>query len=131
MKSKLTLVITIGLLITISLTSCNRTRLRPQGGQPPSNEGNPPTATESNPLTTEAPASQAVSTTVPSPIQPTDTAGASAPAQPTNTTAALQPTSVQPAAVSPDISQAADDLSNLMDGLTKDLDTTDTMEDVK
>jgi hypothetical protein len=107
MRPKLGAVLLAGLFCLVLLTGCLRSRL-----------GNPvvqPAATQAGP-------------SVPTPTAALATAvDAQQPAAATQAGADVQPTS----AVAEDNRKAADDLSNMLDDLTKDLDTADDLNDVK
>ncbi len=115
MKSKLWMWMTLGLLAAFALSACSRGRFQNPATQPPAENSSP-----------AAPLPSA--TSVPQ-IAPTQ-APTLAPSSPTAAPAQAQPT-LQPAASSSDVSQTANDLTNLLDGLTKTLDSTDTLNDVK
>ncbi len=118
MKNKLAFWISF-LLLSATLAGCSRGLNRNQGAQNPADAGSPPVA----------------ATLAPAPIQalpPAPPADTQMPQPASNPTQApAEATAVQPAADSSAINQAADDLSKALDGLTKDLDSTDTLNDVK
>ena len=98
------------MLAGLALGGCDRNRNHSQGAQSPVDNSNPPAA----------------ATLAPAPAATLDQQPTAEPTQ-----APAEPTAVQPAADSSAINQATDDLSKALDGLTKDLDSTDTLNDVK
>ena len=119
MKHTSRLLFTIGLLVLFAISGCSRYRGRLQGNQPPAEVNNPPATTQPVSVQTEAPSEAAAPT--PTEIQP----------QATLPPAPTRPAIVATAAPAAEVSQAADDLSKLLDGLSKDLDSTDTLNGVK
>jgi hypothetical protein len=109
MKPKLYALLLIGLFCLALLTGCLRLR---------SGFGNPAGQAAAIATLASTPAAPAA-------VEPTQTQ----PAVPDST---AQPGITVPAAVTaPDVSKAADDLSNSLDDLMKDLNSTDDLNDVK
>jgi hypothetical protein len=125
MKPKLCSMLWIGLFCLALLTGCVR---GPSGsgnsaGRPATDATNPPAQIQATPASlpdTWTPAAAM-------PVQPIQT-------QPAAVDPTAQPTITAPAAAVtavPDVSNAADDLSNSFDGLMKDLNSDDNLNDVK
>jgi len=111
MKSKPWFWIILGALALFVLAACAR---------PISQGGSAPDTNNPSPVTSRPAAIQpAPGLPVPTQVPPTQVVAAQA-----------QPATLQPTAAA-DLSKEADDLSNLLNGLSKDLDSTDTLNDVK
>jgi hypothetical protein len=123
MKLTLKTPLLIGLCLMVLLTGCMRSRVGNPGAQPAA-ATNPPASTQAAMPATFTPAAteQTAATSTPS---------APAQSQPTATSAVIQITAVKPAAAATEAAKAADDLSNMLDDLTKDLNSSDNLNDVK
>ncbi len=110
MKSKMLTFLILILLAALALTGCGARRQRMQERSAPAQNEQPAAAT----------------------LDPT-TAVAAPTQAPTQSTAKIeQPKAAQPAASNNgDLNQTADDLTQQLDGLTRDLGSTDTLNDIK
>jgi hypothetical protein len=113
MKTRLSVWIVLFVLAVLVLTGCDLSGYRNQGNAVPAGSTSPVVASQV-PLST--PAAQAKSTNP-----------AIVPAQATQS---LDP-SAQQDVLSTDVSRTADDLSQSLDGVVKDLDSSDTLNDVR
>jgi hypothetical protein len=113
MKPKLWVLLLTGLVSLGMLTGCVRNRVHSSGAQPAATETRPSTPTQAAALPTAINQQQQASPSV-MPDSPV-----------------VQPTVTPPAAASEEDRQAANDLSNMLDDLTKDLNEADDLNDVK
>jgi hypothetical protein len=120
MKPKLCALFLAGLACLALLTGCQR--LSNGIGNPTGHAS----ATATNPpLPVQAmPATLAPTPTAPAAVEPTQT-------QPAAVDPTARPTLTAPAAAKTDVSKEADDLSNSLDDLMKDLNSSDNLNDVK
>ncbi|HVN53644.1 MAG TPA: hypothetical protein VMT46_04885 [Anaerolineaceae bacterium] len=118
MRNKLMICICLGFLAAVVFSGCSRDRNRSQGVQnAPANENSPAAATLA-PASTQEPAQVSQPTAEPT-------------VAPAPTEAQAQPPTVEAAAGSAEIDREADELINSLNRLTQDLNSTDTMGDVK
>ena len=120
MMRRLCAVLLIGLAGVALLSGCQRLRngIGNPAGQPAA------TATHLPSTTQPAPATLAPTPAAPAAVEPTQTRPAAV--DPTS-----QPTITAPAAAKTDVTKEADDLSNSLDDLMKDLNSSDNLNDVK
>jgi hypothetical protein len=118
MMRKLCAMFLFGLIGVALLTGCARNGIGNPPGQPAATATNPALPTQ------PAPATLAPTPAAPAAVEPTQ-------AQPAAVDPASQPTLTAPAAAKTDVSKEADDLSNSLDDLMKDLNSSDNLNDVK
>jgi len=120
MKRKLCALFLVGLVGLALLTGCQRLRngIGNPAGQPAATATNPPQPVQA------VPATLAPTPAAPVVVDPTQT-------RPAEINPTAQPTITAPAVAKTDVSKEADDLSNSLDDLMKDLNSSDNLNDVK
>jgi hypothetical protein len=108
MNSKLISSVVIGLLVILTLAGCDHSRLRAQDPQSPAGVNDAPAAGQPGSVLIQAPTGQ--------------TGGPQGQPQPTFAAPPVSPSELSP---------AVDDVLSSLDTLSKDLDATDTLNDVK
>jgi hypothetical protein len=125
MKRKLCALFLVGLVCVALLTGCQRLRngIGNPAGQTAATATNPPLPTQPAPGLTHTLA-PITTPAAPAAVEPTQT-------QPAAVDPTTQPTITAPATVKTDVSKEAYDLSKSLDGLMKDLNSSDDLNDVK